>query len=173
MAAATSAAQPLVGLRVKIDGLVSKPELNGTEGFADEFDDAKGRYNVRLDATGAVMALKPTNLTAAVDGMADSCPPDSSDSEEYASANEDEPAPSKPKIELAEEWKTRGNTHFKAKEWDTAIACYTEAIDIMLAGRSLTEWLGKKERTVKPGTESNGGPVEMAEIEVVKNPWLR
>lgn len=57
-------AAPLVGQRVKIDGLVAKPELNGTEGLALSFDDGKGRYNVQMDATGSSMALKPTALSA-------------------------------------------------------------------------------------------------------------
>ena len=53
---------------MKIDGLASKPELNGTEGLAVSFDDGKGRYNCKLDATGGMMALKPANLTAADGG---------------------------------------------------------------------------------------------------------
>ena len=61
-------AAPLIGRRVKIDGLASKPELNGTEGLAVSFDDGKGRYNCKLDATGGMMALKPANLTAADGG---------------------------------------------------------------------------------------------------------
>ena len=40
-------AAPLVGQRVVIDGLSSKPELNGTKGTAASFDEAKGRYNVK------------------------------------------------------------------------------------------------------------------------------
>ena len=50
-------AAPLVGRRITIEGLASKPELNGTGGVAVSFDDAKGRYNVKLDSNGAVMAL--------------------------------------------------------------------------------------------------------------------
>ena len=55
---------PLVGKRVKLDGLVSKPELNGTEGVALRFDKAKGRYQVQLDATGESMLFKPAALSA-------------------------------------------------------------------------------------------------------------
>ena len=61
-------AAPLVGRRVRIDGLASKPELNGTEGTAVAFDDSKGRYNVKLDANNSFMSLKPANLTAADGG---------------------------------------------------------------------------------------------------------
>ena len=34
------------------------------------------------------------------------------------------------------EHKTKGNTHFKASEWDAAIDCYTDAIEMMPAGAS-------------------------------------
>ena len=59
----------LVGQRVVIDGLVAKPEHNGTQGAALSFDPISGRYNVQLDSTGTILALKPQNLqpTAASD----------------------------------------------------------------------------------------------------------
>lgn len=53
---------PLLGKRVTISGLVSKPEVNGARGVAYEFSEAKGRYAVRLEAGGAPMLLKPANL---------------------------------------------------------------------------------------------------------------
>lgn len=56
---------PLLGRRVVIQGLSSKPELNNTQGVAESFDEVKCRYNVRLDATGTFLALKPTCLVAA------------------------------------------------------------------------------------------------------------
>ena len=71
---------PLVNQRVVIDGLSSKPELNGTKGVAVSFDDAKGRYNVRMEGSGQFMALKPINLLAdrsgggGIPGMGDSMP---------------------------------------------------------------------------------------------------
>ena len=52
---------PLVGKRVVVDGLASKPELNGSKGTATSFDDAKGRYNIKMDA-GGMLALKPANV---------------------------------------------------------------------------------------------------------------
>ena len=52
----------LVGQRVVIDGLVAKPEHNGTQGAALSFDPISGRYNVQLDSTGTILALKPQNL---------------------------------------------------------------------------------------------------------------
>ena len=52
---------PLVGKRVVVEGLASKPELNGNKGTATSFDHAKGRYNVKMDA-GGIMALKPANV---------------------------------------------------------------------------------------------------------------
>ena len=53
--------EEFVGKRVIVEGLASKPELNGSKGIATAFDDAKGRYNVWLDS-GAQMALKPANV---------------------------------------------------------------------------------------------------------------
>lgn len=62
-------AAPLVGRRVIIENLASRPELNGTAGIAISFDDARGRYNVRLESNGGgMMALKPTSLKAADEG---------------------------------------------------------------------------------------------------------
>lgn len=52
----------LVGQRVRIHGLVGRPELNGTCGLARSFDAQTGRYAVRLDADGTRVALKPANL---------------------------------------------------------------------------------------------------------------
>ena len=52
----------LVGQRVVIDGLSSKPELNGATAATVSYDDLKGRYNVQIESSGAVMALKPANL---------------------------------------------------------------------------------------------------------------
>lgn len=59
---------PLIGRKVKIEGLASRPELNGTSGIAVSFDDGKGRYNVKLESSGDFMALKPANVTAADSG---------------------------------------------------------------------------------------------------------
>uniref|UniRef100_A0A7S3FH35 Uncharacterized protein n=1 Tax=Haptolina ericina TaxID=156174 RepID=A0A7S3FH35_9EUKA len=55
-------AAPLVGRRVYIAGLASKPELNGKQGFAVSFNDDNGRYNVSIDGHTDVMALKPVNV---------------------------------------------------------------------------------------------------------------
>jgi hypothetical protein len=49
---------------VIIDGLQSKPELNGTYGTMQSFDDGTGRWNVQLEDSGSVLALKPANLTS-------------------------------------------------------------------------------------------------------------
>ena len=51
-------AAPLVGRKVIIDGLASKPELNGTKGVAASFDEAKLVENVRAFVT-AVNKAKP------------------------------------------------------------------------------------------------------------------
>ena len=51
-----------VGGRVRIDGLKSSPELNGTEGVATEWHEDTGRWTVKL-ATETVR-VKPANVTA-------------------------------------------------------------------------------------------------------------
>ena len=53
---------PLLGKRVRIDGLTAKPEFNGAQGVAVSFDAAKGRYNVRMMGSGEMIALKQSNL---------------------------------------------------------------------------------------------------------------
>jgi hypothetical protein len=53
---------PLEGKHVRISGLMAKPELNGQIASAGDFDDAKGRYAVRL-SDGKRVSLKPANLT--------------------------------------------------------------------------------------------------------------
>eukprot|EP00966_Prymnesium_polylepis_P214095 4958718-Prymnesium_polylepis.2 len=62
-------AAPLQGRRVTIEGIQAKPELNGLTGTAVSFDDAKGRYNVKLDQ-GETVAIKPANLRAQPEGGA-------------------------------------------------------------------------------------------------------
>ena len=54
---------PLQGRRVILQGLASKPELNGATGKAVSFDADKGRYGVMLDTDEtAKISLKPANL---------------------------------------------------------------------------------------------------------------
>ena len=60
---------PLVGKRVVVNGMISKPELNGRGGTAISFDDGKGRYSVRLDS-GETLAIKSNNLQQQGDGGA-------------------------------------------------------------------------------------------------------
>ncbi|KAG8456990.1 hypothetical protein KFE25_006602 [Diacronema lutheri] len=62
---------PLVGKRVRLVDVGSKPELNGREGVALSFNEASCRYNVRLDHTDAVLSLKPACLVALPSGGAD------------------------------------------------------------------------------------------------------
>jgi len=53
---------PLLGRRVVINGLVTKPELNGRTGTVVTFDDDKGRYSVELDDTSSSLMIKPCNF---------------------------------------------------------------------------------------------------------------
>ena len=57
---------PLLFRRVVINGLVTKPELNGRVGTALSFDDDKGRYSVELDQTSTSFMIKPCNLVLTV-----------------------------------------------------------------------------------------------------------
>ena len=45
-----------------IQGLVTKPELNGRTGSAVSFDYDKGRYSVELDDDASSFMIKPCNL---------------------------------------------------------------------------------------------------------------
>ena len=45
-----------------IQGLVTKPELNGRTGSAVRFDYDKGRYSVELDDDASSFMIKPCNL---------------------------------------------------------------------------------------------------------------
>ena len=47
---------------VRVDGLMSKPELNGREARVLGYDEAKGRYGVQLVDGGTQLSLKPTNV---------------------------------------------------------------------------------------------------------------
>lgn len=81
------AAPMLLGVRVVINGLVSKPELNGAIGLAKTFDEKKQRYGVKVDgATGSLLALRPENLSPAPkkrveDVTADAPPPEPNSTE--------------------------------------------------------------------------------------------
>ena len=55
------------GSRVRLDGLESKPEMNGVEGVAVEVDDESGRWTVEL-ADGRRVALRPANLVIVGEG---------------------------------------------------------------------------------------------------------
>ena len=43
------------GRRVKLLALLARPDLNGTCGTVEDFNASSGRYNVRLEATGATL----------------------------------------------------------------------------------------------------------------------
>ena len=44
----------IFGERVKLHGLVARPELNGLEGVAEERDEVTGRFKIRLDPIGSL-----------------------------------------------------------------------------------------------------------------------
>ena len=66
------------GTRVRVSGLVSKPELNGKTGTISDFDEKTGRFAVRMlvageDGTGqsASVLIKPERLEPIIDAAYD------------------------------------------------------------------------------------------------------
>ena len=51
------------GLEVRLQGLKMKPEINAQEGVLLKFDEAKGRWQAKLNS-GKVLEVKPENLQA-------------------------------------------------------------------------------------------------------------
>ena len=60
---AAAAAAPLVGRRVRVEGLAARPELNGWFGDATAYDAAGGRCRESIEG-GVPVLLRPDNLTA-------------------------------------------------------------------------------------------------------------
>ena len=69
----TTLTTALIGKLVLLQGVISKPELNGQLGIALSFDDDKGRYAVAL-VGGTSVALKPANLVDWASSVADYLP---------------------------------------------------------------------------------------------------
>ena len=61
---AATAAAPLVGRRVRVEGLTGRPELNGRCGEATAYDAARGRYCVDIEGEPSPVLLRPDNLAA-------------------------------------------------------------------------------------------------------------
>ena len=64
--------QPLLlkpGCKVVLKDLVSKPELNNQLAVIEKYDDSKQRYQIRIEDTGAIIALKPQNLKQITDAF--------------------------------------------------------------------------------------------------------
>merc|ERR1712091_296758 len=59
-----SESAPLLGQRVVLGGLSSRPELNGQRGVARSFEG--GRYAVALEGGGESVRVRPGNLSPAV-----------------------------------------------------------------------------------------------------------
>eukprot|EP00040_Diaphanoeca_grandis_P026566 m.149147 g.149147 ORF g.149147 m.149147 type:complete len:357 (+) comp30641_c0_seq1:1174-2244(+) len=81
---------PMVNKAVQVNG-TSRDDLNGQQGVAESFDDAKGRYVVRL-TSGATVSLKPSNLVVT----------DSSSSDSGAASATPSWIPKLPKFDLAQ-----------------------------------------------------------------------
>jgi hypothetical protein len=63
LVAANHGREVKIGSFVRIDGLASRADLNGTEGVALLYDETKGRFGVRPHTETAPLALKPINLS--------------------------------------------------------------------------------------------------------------
>merc|ERR1719281_2377381 len=50
------------GVRVRLTDLQSRPDLNDTTGVLMSFDEAKGRWGVKLESSGETKSFKPANL---------------------------------------------------------------------------------------------------------------
>ena len=53
----------MLGSRVLVSGLKSRPELNDKAATVIQWHAAKGRYAVRIDGVDEPLLLKPENLT--------------------------------------------------------------------------------------------------------------
>ena len=63
-AEAAAAAPLMVGQRVRVEGLVGRPDLNGRCGVATAYDAVRERYCVAIDDVPSPVLLRPGNLTA-------------------------------------------------------------------------------------------------------------
>ena len=52
----------LIGSAVAIQGVMSQPTLNGQSAMVAGYDESKGRYEVKVDASGETIRLKPANV---------------------------------------------------------------------------------------------------------------
>ena len=57
------AAAPLIGRRVRVEGLAARPELNGRCGEATAYDATRERYCVAVEGEPSPVLLRPDNLT--------------------------------------------------------------------------------------------------------------
>ena len=59
--------EPVVGARIRVDGLKSRPELNGSLGVVQSHNTETDRYNVLIDDRREELALKLSSLSVAED----------------------------------------------------------------------------------------------------------
>ncbi len=57
------------GCKVVLKDLISKPELNNQLAIIEKYDDKKQRYQIKIEDTGAIIALKPQNLKQITDAF--------------------------------------------------------------------------------------------------------
>ena len=66
-----AAHRALVGKRVRLHGLTTRPALNGAYGTVRGYDERKGRCAVRIDGSGESCSIRPANLRAEESANAD------------------------------------------------------------------------------------------------------
>jgi len=109
---------PLLHRRVRLANLVARPALNGAIGKAISWDEAAGRYGVEIEADGARLALKPTNLNLALAEEGS----EAIDAKEPARPAPARPTPAQAQALYAQLWQQR-----EAGNADTAEATDTAA----------------------------------------------
>jgi len=57
------------GCKVVLKDLISKPELNNQLAIIERYDDKKQRYQIKIEDSGAIIALKPQNLKQITDAF--------------------------------------------------------------------------------------------------------
>ncbi|CAE8647376.1 unnamed protein product, partial [Polarella glacialis] len=132
--AAEQSAETRVGSQVEIRGLKSKPELNGRRAVVALYDEAAGRFEVKLEGPMADdrVRCKPENLLLVIARQSTK--------------------------------KLEGDANFKEGRLDQAVACYTQALqedakgDVELAATihsNLAATYAKKQDHVKALEEAN------------------
>ena len=155
----------LLGRRVTINGLKSKPELNGKRGLVMSFDHAVGRAGVKIAGSGQMLSIKPSNLklddvnaqaqAAPEQGLADLSVDESVPAAPAAAASSPPPPPPSAQegftelalnnraAELKVLIESKADINQKDRAGNTALICaafggHTECVELLLGAKA---WL--------------------------------